>query len=61
MSELEKTEWALMVEMADRFREWSRTEYGATVCRGVAEGSFKWENELVSAFIAAVDPETEAV
>lgn len=58
---LEKTRWAEITEMADRFRAWSRTEDGATVCRGVAEGSFRWENELVAAFIAAVEPEVHDV
>lgn len=48
-----------LTNMADRFRGWTRTEAGAAVCGGVAEGNFGAENDLIAAFIWAVDPGEE--
>lgn len=45
-----------LTEAADRFRGWSRTEQGAATCAGVAEGSFGAENDLIAAFVWAMDP-----
>lgn len=45
-----------MLEAADRFMQWSRSEAGATTCLGVAEGSFKAENELLRAFVDSIHP-----
>lgn len=45
-----------LLDAADRFMQWSRSEEGATTCLGVAEGSFKAENELLRAFVDSVSP-----
>lgn len=46
-----------LAESAARFRDWTRTEDGARICAGVAEGSLHAEEVLLAAFVYSVHPE----